>query len=1293
MTRTSPIPGVDLSQAMLRDRPVLRRQLRQAAQRQRRRQPVDRLLARIRRQFAESRDLVHARRRNRPTIAYPPDLPIADKRDDIAAALRDHPVVVVCGETGSGKSTQLPKLCLDLGRGVTGLIGHTQPRRIAARSIAARVAEELRTPLGRAVGYKVRFGDHTDDRTLIKVMTDGILLAETPHDRELLAYDTIIIDEAHERSLNIDFLLGYLRQLLERRRDLKIIITSATIDPHRFSEHFNGAPIVEVSGRTYPVEVRHRPLSSDDPDVEDRELIPAILEAADELASLDRTGDMLVFCSGEREIRDAAEALRKHHPAGTEVLPLFARLSAADQMKVFSPHPGRRIVLATNIAETSLTVPGIRYVIDTGHARVSRYNHRAKVQRLPIEPISQASAAQRAGRCGRTSDGVCIRLYSEADLQAREPFTPPQVLRSNLAGVMLQMKSLGLGTMEDFPFIDPPSRAMMTEAYRTLHELGAMDERGALTAIGRELAGLPIDVRIGRMILAAGQENCLAEVLVIAAALSVQDPRERPADREQAADEAHARFAHPDSDFLTYLNLWDFYGQQVKHLSRSKLRRACAQNFLSYVRMREWYDIHHQLKERITARQAKVNRRPASPDAIHRALLAGLLANVGLRTGKYEYTGAGGTKFHLFPGSGQFDKRPHWVMAAELVETTRLFARTIGPVQPPWIESLGEHLVKRHYAEPRWQAESAHVVADERVTLYGLVIVPRRTVPYGRIDPKASRELFIHHALVLGEYETTAPFARHNRRLQDEVAKLEDKARRHDILADEQARYAFYDARVPADVHDGPTFEKWRRAAERDNPRLLFMSNDHLLAGDAQDITAQAFPDHLAAAGTSLPLDYLAAPGDADDGVTLTVRLDALNQLDEARLSWLVPGRRRELIVELLRTLPKPIRTHFVPAGHWADACAARLTEDGRPFVAVLAELLQTLGSTPVRPEDFNPHALPDHLKMKVNVVDESGKRLAAGRDPAALRKELSDQLTEHFASITDNPLTRDGLTDWDFDELPRSIEHRRAGLTLKAYPALVDAGGSVSIRLFDSPGAAGAAHRAGLRRLFILAVSGELDYRSKNLRDFERTAVQLAPAAAPADLRDQLIALIADRAFGSDDADIRTAVDFHARLESGWNAIGPATEQVGRLVGRIGQAYHEAAMAIDGATRPAWSGAAADMRGQLKLLVAGRFLTDTPWAWLGQFPRYLRGIAARLDKLRSGKASRDADQAARLAPHWSRCVRHMTDRTDWRGDAAFVTYRWMCEEFRVSLFAQELGTAIAVSTKRLDKQWAQVRG
>lgn len=1291
MSRQWHIPGIDLSQCMGRDRRRLRSRVHQAQQRLRHRQPADRMIALLQEDFARSRDLLRCRRESRPHIQFPEQLPISGKRQEIAKVLAEHQVVIVCGETGSGKSTQLPKICLDAGRGMAGMIGHTQPRRIAARSIATRVAEELGTKLGEAVGYKVRFGDQTSDQTYIKVMTDGILLAETQNDRRLDAYDTLIIDEAHERSLNIDFLLGYLKQLLPQRRDLKLIITSATIDPQRFSDHFGGAPIVEVSGRTYPVEVRYRSLASDDPDEEDRQLIPAILDAVDELAALGPTGDMLVFCSGEREIREAAEALGKHHPPQTQVLPLFARLSAADQMKIFKPHSGRRIVLATNIAETSLTVPGIKYVIDTGHARISRYSHRAKVQRLPIEAISQASANQRAGRCGRVSEGVCIRLYGEEDYNAREPFTPPEVLRSNLAGVMLQMRALGLGAMEDFPFIDPPNRAMITDAYRTLHELGAMDERGELTKVGRELAALPIDVRIGRMILAARDEDCLREVLVIAAALSVQDPRERPADREQAADTAHAQFIDEQSDFLTYLKLWAFLAKQSRQLSHSRLRKACSQNFLSFVRMREWRDIHAQLKEMVASRSTKLNDGDAPPDAIHRAILTGLLWNIGLRTDKYQYTGSGGTKFHLFPASGQFDKRPAWVMAGELVETTRLFARTVAPIQPAWIERIAAHLVKRHYGQPRWQEETAHVIADERVTLYGLTIVPRRTVHYGPIDSKTSRELFIHHALVLGEYATTAPFAAHNRALQEEIAKLEDKARRGDILADERMRYAFYDARVPADVFDGPGFETWRRQVERDDPKLLFMREEDLLAGDASEVTPQAFPDDMPLGGSKLPLDYKAAPGQADDGVTVTVPLTALNQLDEARVSWLVPGLMRERIVELIRSLPKSLRTRFVPAPQWAAACAQHLKQDDRPFTQAVADTLQQLSSIPVRAEDFSPQVLPDHLKMNVRVTDGAGKVLDEGRDLDALRQRLGQQIKDHFAELEHADFARDGLTEWDFDELPRAIQHRRGGLTLQAYPALVDMGKSAALRLFDSPYAAAAAMRGGVRRLFMLSVAGELDYRSRNLPGFAPMAMHYATLGKPTDLKRQIVALIADRAFLADNPDIRNAADFHARLDTGWNAIGDATAEVCRVTGAILEVHHKAALALGEATMPAWRDAVHDMHSHLRYLLAGDFLIATPYDWLRQFPRYLRGVTVRLDKLATGKASRDAEQMQRMQVHWERCTDRMGRDRDWSADPAFAGYRWMCEEYRVSLFAQELGAALPVSAKRMDKQWQSV--
>ncbi len=1025
-----PAPGelkARIEQAMLADRRRLLHRLR--------RRPRGQALARLEADIAASVARREQRAAQRPRPCFSADLPVIASRERIAEAIEQHQVVIVCGETGSGKTTQLPQICLELGRGVAGLIGHTQPRRLAARSVAARIAEELNTPLGEAVGYKVRFSDRSGVDGYIKLMTDGILLAETQGDRLLEHYDTLIIDEAHERSLNIDFLLGYLKQLLPRRPDLKLIVTSATIDPERFSRHFGDAPIIEVSGRSYPVEIRYRPLAAESEDERDRGELEAIIEAVDELAR-EGPGDMLVFLAGERQIRETAEALRKHHPPATEILPLYARLSAADQARVFRPHRGRRIVLATNVAETSLTVPGIRYVIDPGRARISRYSYRTKVQRLPIEPISQASANQRSGRCGRVSAGICIRLYSEDDYLARPRFTEPEIQRTSLASVILQMEALGLGRIDAFPFIDPPDPRYIRDGYKLLHELGAVDQRQRITPLGRRLARLPIDPRLGRMILAAGEEQCLSEVLVICAALSIQDPRERPFDKQQAADEQHRRFAAEGSDFLAYLRLWEYYRQQERHLSQNKLRKLCQREFLSYVRLREWRDIWSQLKTIAAELGLRANAQPAAGDAVHRALLSGLLANVGLKHENREYLGARNSRFHLFPGSSLGKQPPRWLMAAEIVETSKVYARTAARIEPQWIERVGAHLLKRSYHHPHWEKRAGRVLAFERVTLYGLVVVAKRKVDYGPLDPQEARRIFICEALVAGELQTEAAFFRHNQALLEEIGQLEAKARRQDILVDEAVLEQFFDQRLPADIHSARQLEAWlKRDPEHD--RRLRLERGELMRHDATAVSGQRFPDQLVVGGVVLPLHYQLDPGREDDGVTATIPLPALAQLRPEPFEWLVPGLLEEKVTWLIKALPKRLRKHCVPAPHYARACIEAMTPGEGGLLASLSRQLRRIAGVDVSEDDWRLETMPAHLRMNFAVVDDQGRELARGRDLEQLQQRLREQAGQSFASLEHHPLERRGLTRWDFGELPESVTVSSGGLKLVGYPAL----------------------------------------------------------------------------------------------------------------------------------------------------------------------------------------------------------------------------------------------------------------
>ncbi len=1289
----------EIQQAMQADRFRLAKQVRALGQATEAGKPIDRLFTRLRDELDESVKRCQSRREGLPRVSYDDSLPIVARREEIAAAIRDHQVVVVSGETGSGKSTQLPKICLELGRGTSGMIGHTQPRRIAARSIAARVAEELSVPLGREVGFKIRFADSTSPRTYVKLMTDGILLAETQHDRFLDQYDTIILDEAHERSLNIDFLIGYLKRLLPKRPELKLIITSATLETARFARHFRTAagpaPVIEVSGRAYPVEVFYRPLEPNE-EGEEPELEDAVLAAVDDLARVD-SGDMLIFMPTERHIHDMAKALRGHRLPGdagqtTQVLPLYARLPTGEQQRIFQPHAHRRIVIATNVAESSLTVPGIRYVIDPGTARISRYSPRSKTQRLPIEAISQASADQRKGRCGRVGPGVCIRLYSEADYLARDRYTPPEILRSNLAAVILQTKALGLGPIEKFPFLEPPKPAAIRDGYRTLFELGAIDESNNLTAIGQRLARLPVDPRIGRMILAAAEENCLAEVLIIAAALEIRDPRDRPLEKQEKADAKHAQFADGNSDFLSYLNLWDFYHGLKQKLSRNQLTRACRENFLSSNRMREWLDIHRQLLQLVGEAGLKPGPRRDDYNSIHRAIVTGLLANLAYRNESYEYTAAGGTRFFLWPGSGTFEKKPKWVVAAELVETSKRYLRTVARIDPGWVEPMAMHLVKRYYSDPQWHAESGSAVALEKVTLFGLPIVPQRRVAYGPINPEHARQMLIQSGLVEGQLETNAPFLRHNQELYRQMERLEAKLRRHDLLLGEWNRYEFYDARLPADVYDLARLNRWRRDVEKDQPRLLFMTEADLVREAVDESVAAAFPDTLPVEHNELPLDYRFEPGSQQDGVTLTVPVEAVNQLDPERLNWVVPGVLERKVTALIKSLPKPIRRNLVPAPDTARQVVGRLRfAQGSLLSALSAELARIAGQA-VPVEAFDLDRLPEDLRMNVRVVDAQGAPLATGRDLVRLRRELKQETSAGLATIEDDRWTRDGIAAWDLDELPEETEVRRGALVLKAYPMLMDRGDSVAIRLTDSLRRAEHETRHGLRRLFFLACRRELKTQVDWLPGLAQMAVHAASLRG-FELRLQLAELLADRAFVAGQPIVRTKGDFERRLAEGRQRIVPAVQDVAELAGPLFEAYHQAQLALEQAPPMQWEYAVVDMKAQLARLMHASFLTRTPWNWLQHYPRYLRAIPLRLDKLRSGGLARDrdgtADVVARQEAYFQRLRQH--EELD-LFDPEMEQYRWMLEEYRVSLFAQQLGTAMAISGKRLDRQWEKVK-
>jgi ATP-dependent helicase HrpA len=1255
-----------------------------------------------------------------PPITFPEELPVSARRDEIARAIAAHQVVIVCGETGSGKTTQLPKICLEIGRGRHGLIGHTQPRRIAASTIARRIAQELKTEPGEVVGYKVRFTDKTRPGASIKLMTDGILLAETQGDPRLAAYDTIIIDEAHERSLNIDFLLGYVKQLLHggkaARPDLKLVITSATIDAERFAGHFGvdgvPAPVVNVSGRLYPVEIRYRPVRDAD-DADDRTLMDGIVEAVDECARAGR-GDVLVFLPGEREIREAAEALRKHHPPATEILPLYARLSVEEQERVFRPGTsGRRIVLATNVAETSLTVPGIRYVVDTGLARVKRYSYRNKVEQLRIEPISQAAADQRAGRCGRVAEGVCIRLYDEAGFAQRPKFTDPEILRSSLAAVILRMKSLHLGEVGQFPFVEPPPARAIADGYQLLAELAAVDEYNELTDVGRELARLPVDPRVGRMLLAAREGNCLHEVLVIASALSVQDPRERPLAAQEAADAAHRRFADQRSDFLTFVKLWSLVHEKFEHRkSNRKLTDELHQDFLSARRVREWRDVHAQLATLAAELGWKPNApldlaQPPAFEAVHLALLTGLLGNVGTRVLDADfreppYSGARGIKFHVWPGSPLAKKAGRWLMAAELVETSRLFARTVAGIEPAWIERVGSHLLKKSCSDPHWEKKAGQVVALERATLYGLTVYQQRRVHFGTTEPKAAREIFIRAALVDGEFDTRAPFFAHNQRLVREIRELEHKTRRLDVLVDEELIHAFYDRLVPADVHTAAQFDKWRAQAEKDNPRLLFLSRDELMRHEAAGVTTELFPKSLEMGGAVMALTYHFEPGSPRDGATLAVPLYLLNQVDEARCDWLVPGMLKEKAQLLLKSLPQKLRRHCVPLPEYAAGFVERCggnAGQGRLLTEALIDDLREQRSIVARSEDFKRETLPAHLSMNFKVIDEHGRQLAMGRSLPQLRAELGGQAQKSFQAVASRdvkvaPELQQHITDWDFGELPELLEVRRDGQTMAGFPALVDRGEACALEVFDDPRQARERHREGLRRLFRLQLKEQVKFIEKSLAQLQTVAMQAGtvPALAAAlpgfeALRAEVVDAALDRTALAEPWPTDRA-SFLARRDEARGKLALIAQELARLVTTIVQEAAAAQKKLAGAR--AFAAACADIGEQLARLLPRGFIAGTSAAQLAHYPRYLKAIALRLDKLKADPA-RDAQRMAEIAMLQTPYLREVAARKG-QADARLQEYRWLLEELRVSLFAQELRTPMPVSAKRLQKVWQALR-
>jgi len=1326
-----------LQACMLADRYTLRRKMQevrvlQKAGDEKSQAKAQRLMNEIAQKLHTSQKKYQQRLAALPKPEYPLELPVSSKKDEISAAIMKNQVVIVCGETGSGKTTQLPKICLELGRGVSGLIGHTQPRRIAARSVASRIAQELNSPLGEVVGYKVRFNDKLSESSYVKLMTDGILLAETQGDKFLNAYDTIIIDEAHERSLNIDFLLGYLKQLLLKRPDLKIIVTSATIDADRFSKHFNGAPVIEVSGRTYPVEIRYRPLGAagfrareiaeaenaqfdlDDEtifgiarktktearwleeDDEEEAIEEAILDAADDLLR-QGDGDILVFLPGEREIRDVTDHLRKYQGRSAklkhiEVLPLFARLSIEDQQKIFKSHSSRRIVLATNVAETSLTVPGIKYVIDAGLARVNRYSTRAKVEQLQIEKISQAAAKQRAGRCGRVSNGICVRLYSEQDFNGRPEFTEPEILRSSLAAVILRMAALRLGDVTEFPFIEAPSSRLIADGYLLLQELGAVDAKRQITETGLQLAKLPLDPRVGRMILAAKREHCLREILIIASVLSIQDPRERPMDKREAADNAHAKFAGEGSDFMSYLKLWDFFDNALKTKKSNKdLLNQCHSNFLSFLRLKEWRELHGQLLDIVTEMEFKLNEKEASFEQIHKALLAGLLGNIGFKDGESEsYAGARGIRFFVAPGSTLKKLRPKWVIAAELVDTSKLYARCVAKIEPDWIEPLARSLTESQYSDPRWDRKMGMVNAWERVSLYGLTIIPKRRVHYGPIDPKQSREIFIREALANGEFDTRAAFFTANERLIAEVEELEHKARRQDVLVDEHQLFTFYDAKIPADIYNAASFEKWREEAEKTNPKLLYLTRDDLMRHGADAVTAVQFPEKIMLDGVEVTLKYRFEPGHVLDGVTATIPLALLNQLNPVQTEWLVPGMLREKLTYLIKALPKTFRRVCVPVPEFVTGFLEKSKAGEGAIKPTLAAYIQRETTLKISAEDWTDE-VPAHLLMNFSVIDDAGRELAMGRDWNALKKQLGSAAQLTFRNASPD-IEKTGLKQWDFGDLPQTLSFERDGLKVTGYPALEDDIDTVSVKLFDTEREAEQSHRKGVCRLMRFELKEQMKQLEKSLPNFNQYALVLRNVMSPDDLREDMITAIADRAFIGEDDLPRTNADFMKLKQRARTRLPAVTEAVARQAQAIATEY-QLLTQKQGQMAATVNRLKRDLEQQVSLLVYKGCFSQTPWEYLQNIPRYLKALRLRIEK-HPANPERDGKNAGSVGLIWQKWQDKINALNQAHLDIPqqLLDFRWLIEELRVSLFAQELKTPFPVSIKRLEKIWQDMR-
>lgn len=1260
--------------------------------------PGEKDLAKMTQWLERGKEKVQKRQTMHKPATFPEGLPVSARVDDISAAIEANQVVIIAGETGSGKTTQIPKICLNLGRGVRGLIGHTQPRRIAARSVSSRIAEEIGEQVGQQIGYQVRFTDNTSDASRVKVMTDGILLAEIQHDRFLDRYDTLIIDEAHERSLNIDFLLGYLRQLLPKRPDLKVIITSATIEVDRFSEFFDQAPVIEVSGRTYPVDVRYRPLAGDEDD-RDQSWTDGVLSAMEEIEQHERQekkppGDVLVFLPGEREIRALSKVLRHAELRHTEVLPLYSRLSNQEQNRVFQSHKGRRIVLSTNVAETSLTVPGIRYVIDTGVARISRYSVRSKIQRLPIEPISQASANQRAGRCGRVAPGICFRLYDETDFINRPEYTDPEILRTNLASVILQMATSGLGEIRHFPFLEPPERKQINDGYKLLEELSAVDSKRRVTRLGRTMARLPLDPRLARMLVTSAGQGSLAEVLIVIAGLSVQDPRERPQEKQQAADQAHAPFNDKESDFATLLNIWNWFEEQRQELSQNQLKKLCQKSFLSWMRMREWRDIHRQLTLICREQKLSLNKEPAGYDAIHKAILAGLLGQVAVKVEKREYLATRNRKVMIFPGSKVAKSGPKWIVAAEIVETSKVFARMVAGIQPEWIEPLAGHVVKHHYFEPHWEQKRAQVMGYEKVTLYGLDVVPKRRIPYAKVDPEECRNLFIRRALVEGDYRSKAPFIARNREMLDTVENLEKKTRRRDLLVDDEVLFAFYDERLPKDIISGRHFESWWKGLSAGELKNLELTEADVLQRPVDQSAAELYPDYLEWEGVKYPLSYEFEPTSERDGVTLQVPLMALKQIPERRLEWLVPGLLREKCIALVKGLPKSLRRNFVPVPDFVDAALANMQPDNQPLALKLGDQLRRMTGVQIDPDAWPQDELPRHLRMNLRVTGDKGTTVAESRDTGELQNKLEGRAEQALASATENETDEKEAAeyaDWQFGKLPEQVQTEKGGMQVTVYPALEDLGHKVrATRCLDRLTAEETTRR-GIARLIINRFGNTLTDLERKLPRFRQSALMFAPVGQARALLDDLLLSTVMQHFLSETLP-RDTESFNQRFDQFRGDFIPALEAADERLYQAMSGYQKIAKKLKGKIDLALAHSMADLKFQLQNLVYPGFLVASPAQWLERFSVYFEAAEIRMEKM-PREMGREREFLHTIEPLWARYASKLEQqKRQGVKDPELELYRWMLEEFRVSFFAQQLGTAMTVSVKRLDKQWEKTR-